>query len=136
MAGMHGTYEANMGMHECDTLVAIGARFDDRVTGEIKSFCPHARIVHVDIDPASISKNVPVVLPIVGSVDSVLKDMIKLIKADKRKPDKEALQSWWAQIDLRRGFNCVKYDHQSKLIKPQEVIEKLYKITKGDALAT
>ena len=136
MLGMHGTYEANMGMHECDTLVAIGARFDDRVTGEIKSFCPHARIVHVDIDPASISKNVPVEVPIVGSVDSVLKDMIKLIKADKRKPDKEALQSWWAQIDLWRGFNCLKYDHQSKLIKPQAVIEKLYELTKGDAFVT
>ena len=136
MLGMHGTYEANMAMHECDVLVAIGARFDDRVTGEIKLFCPHARIVHVDIDPASIAKNVPVEVPIVGSVDNVLKDMIKLLKADKRKPDKVALLAWWAQIDAWRGLDCLKYDHKSKLIKPQSVIETLYKLTKGDAFIT
>jgi acetolactate synthase-1/2/3 large subunit len=136
MLGMHGTYESNMAMHECDVLVAIGARFDDRVTGDIKQFCPHADIIHVDIDPASISKNVPVEVPIVGSVDSVLKDMIKLIKADKRKPDKAALKAWWTQIEEWRGFNCLKYDHKSKLIKPQAVIEKLYELTRGDAFVT
>jgi len=136
MLGMHGTYEANMAMHECDVLLAIGARFDDRVTGDLKKFCPGARIVHVDIDPASISKNVPVEIPIVGAADSVMRDMIKLIKAAKRKPDKAALTAWWQQIDAWRAKNCLTYDHKSKLIKPQYVIEKLYELTLGDAFVT
>ena len=136
MLGMHGTYEANMAMHECDVLLAIGARFDDRVTGDLKKFCPGARIVHVDIDPASISKNVPVEIPIVGAADSVMRDMIKLIKAAKRKPDKAALTAWWQQIDAWRAKNCLAYDHKSKLIKPQYVIEKLYELTLGDAFVT
>ena len=136
MLGMHGTYEANMAMHECDVLLAIGARFDDRVTGDLKKFCPGARIIHVDIDPASISKNVPVEVPIVGAADSVMRDLIKLIKAAKRKPDKAALAAWWQQIDAWRGVNCLAYDHKSKLIKPQYVIEKLYELTLGDAFVT
>jgi acetolactate synthase-1/2/3 large subunit len=136
MLGMHGTYEANMAMHECDVLLAIGARFDDRVTGDLEKFCPGARIIHVDIDPASISKNVPVEIPIVGAADSVMRDMIKLIKAAKRKPDKAALTAWWQQIDAWRGVNCLTYDHKSKLIKPQYVIEKLYELTLGDAFVT
>ena len=136
MLGMHGTYEANMAMHECDVLVAIGARFDDRVTGEIKLFCPHAHIIHVDIDPASIAKNVPVEVAVVGDVNDVLKDMTKLIKADKRKPDAAALKAWWEQIDRWRALDCLKYDHKSKLIKPQFVIQKLYELTKGEAYVT
>ncbi|MBI3777896.1 MAG: acetolactate synthase 3 catalytic subunit [Gammaproteobacteria bacterium] len=136
MLGMHGTYEANMAMHECDVLIAIGARFDDRVTGDLNKFCPHARIVHVDIDPASISKNVPVEIPIVGGAEAVMRDMIKLIKASKKKPDKEALAAWWKQIDQWRAMNCLDYDHDSKLIKPQYVLEKLYDLTKGDAYIT
>ena len=136
MLGMHGTYEANMAMHECDVLVAIGARFDDRVTGELKLFCPHAHIIHVDIDPASIAKNVPVEVAVVGDVNDVLKDMSKLIKADKRKPDQAALSAWWEQIDRWRALDCLKYDHKSKLIKPQFVIQKLYELTKGDAYVT
>ncbi len=136
MLGMHGTYEANMAMHECDVLIAIGARFDDRVTGDLEKFCPHARIVHVDIDPASISKNVPVEIPIVGAAEAVMRDMIKLIKASKKKPDKEALAAWWKQIDQWRAMNCLDYDRDSKLIKPQYVLEKLYEITKGDAYIT
>lgn len=136
MLGMHGTYEANMAMHECDVLIAIGARFDDRVTGDLEKFCPGARIIHVDIDPASISKNVPVEVAIVGSAESVLADMLKLLKSDKRRPDAQALKKWWDQINLWRSFNCLVYDHKSELIKPQSVIEKLYAITKGDAFVT
>ena len=136
MLGMHGTYEANMSMHDCDVLVAIGARFDDRVTGDTSKFCPHAHIVHVDIDPSSISKNVPVEIPIVGSCEAVLQEMIKLTKASKKKPDKEALAAWWKQIDQWRALNCLDYDHDSKLIKPQYVLEKLYELTKGDAFVT
>ncbi|MHB8454124.1 MAG: acetolactate synthase 3 large subunit [Acidiferrobacterales bacterium] len=136
MLGMHGTYEANMAMHECDVLVAIGARFDDRVTGDLNKFCPHARMVHIDIDPSSISKNVPVEIPIVGSVDSVLKDMIKLAKESKQRPDKAALDAWWKQINEWRSLECLKYEHSTKVIKPQFVLETLYALTKGDAFVT
>jgi acetolactate synthase-1/2/3 large subunit len=136
MLGMHGTYEANMAMHECDVLIAIGARFDDRVTGDINKFCPHARIVHVDIDPASIAKNVPVEVPIVGSADTVLPEMIKQIKAEKKKPDKTALDAWWKQIGQWRSMNCLEYERDSKLIKPQFVIETLHRLTGGDAYVT
>ncbi|SEP83218.1 acetolactate synthase, large subunit [Ectothiorhodospira magna] len=133
MLGMHGTYEANMAMHHADVLIAIGARFDDRVTGNIEKFCPHARIVHVDVDPASISKNVKVDVPIVGQVDPVLKAMIKEIKAGEARPDQEALAKWWKQIDDWRAMDCLKYDKTSELIKPQHVLETLWRLTKGDA---
>ncbi len=136
MLGMHGTYEANMAMSHCDVLVAIGARFDDRVTGNVKKFCPHAKIIHIDIDPASISKNVKVDIPIVGSVDNVLKDMIKLIKESGEAPDGDALGKWWKQIDEWRAKDCLKYDRNSELIKPQYVLEKLYEVTKGEAFVT
>jgi acetolactate synthase-1/2/3 large subunit len=136
MLGMHGTYEANMAMHECDVLIAIGARFDDRVTGDLNKFCPHARIIHVDIDPSSISKNVPVEVPIVGSSGAVMRDMIKLITESKIRPDKTALVAWWKQIDKWRSLNCLDYDRDSKLIKPQYVLEKLYELTDGDAYIT
>lgn len=133
MLGMHGTYEANMAMHHCDVLIAIGARFDDRVTGNIAKFCPTAKVVHVDIDPASISKNVKVDVPIVGPVDQVLKDMNDLLAGDKRTPDAESLTAWWKQINEWRGIECLKYQPSTKVIKPQSVIETLHKITKGDA---
>jgi acetolactate synthase I/II/III large subunit len=136
MLGMHGTYEANMAMHHADLVIAIGARFDDRVTGNIEKFCPYAKIVHVDVDPASISKNVKVDVPIVGQVDNVLKAMIKEIKADPRKPDADALKAWWKQINEWRAMDCLKYDRDSELIKPQYVIETLWKLTKGDAFIT
>jgi acetolactate synthase-1/2/3 large subunit len=136
MLGMHGTYEANMAMHDCDVLVGIGARFDDRVTGDVNKFCPHARIIHVDIDPASIAKNVPVEVPIVGSADTVLPEMIKQIKAAKKKPDKAALEAWWKQINQWRSMNCLEYERDSKLIKPQYVIETLHRLTKGEAYVT
>jgi len=136
MLGMHGTYEANMAMHECDVLIAIGARFDDRVTGKIDNFCPDAKIIHVDIDPSSISKNVPVDIPIVGAVDNVLKEMIKLVKASEKKPDAPALERWWKKIDGWRKLNCLRYERDSEVIKPQYVLETFYALTKGEAYVT
>ncbi|MGA7802589.1 MAG: acetolactate synthase 3 large subunit [Gammaproteobacteria bacterium] len=136
MLGMHGTYEANMAMHNCDVLIAIGARFDDRVTGNIAKFCPTAKIVHVDIDPASISKNVKVDVPIVGSVEPVLAAMAKLIGESDRRTDQEALGEWWKQIDQWRAMDCLKYDRDSEIVKPQFVLEHLYKVTEGNAFVT
>ncbi|HOW76216.1 MAG TPA: biosynthetic-type acetolactate synthase large subunit [Candidatus Competibacteraceae bacterium] len=136
MLGMHGTYEANMAMHECDTLIAIGARFDDRVTGKIDKFCPTARIVHVDIDPSSISKNVKVDIPIVGSVPNVLRAMINVIRDEKLKPDTEALTQWWRQIDEWRKMESLRYRPSTEVIKPQFVVEKLYQVTEGQAIIT
>lgn len=136
MLGMHGTYEANMAMHHCDVLIAIGARFDDRVTGNIEKFCPTAKVVHIDIDPASISKNVKVDVPIVGPVAQVLDDVIEIVKADKRKPNTEALSAWWKQIGEWRSIECMKYQPSTKVIKPQSVVELLHKITNGDAYVT
>jgi acetolactate synthase-1/2/3 large subunit len=136
MLGMHGTYEANMAMHETDVLIAVGARFDDRVTGHVQQFCPNATIIHVDIDPSSISKNVRVDVPIVGPVKQVLRDMLKVVKESDQKPKQQALAKWWEQIDKWRSMDCLKYDHKSKLIKPQYAVEMLHKVTKGDAFVT
>ena len=136
MLGMHGTYEANMAMHHCDVLIAIGARFDDRVTGHIEKFCPNAKIIHIDIDPASISKNVKVDVPIVGCVENVLKVMLDEIRSNDVKPDTVALKDWWQQIDEWRSKDSLKYDRDSDNIKPQFVIETLYRLTEGDAFVT
>jgi acetolactate synthase-1/2/3 large subunit len=137
MLGMHGTYEANMAMQHCDVLVAVGARFDDRVIGNPKHFFNEDRkIIHIDIDPSSISKRVKVDVPIVGSVSDVLGELIKQLKARKEKPDRAALDAWWTQIDLWRARDCLKYDRASPIIKPQWVIEKLYEVTEGDAFVT
>ena len=137
MLGMHGTYEANMAMQHCDVLLAIGARFDDRVIGNPKHFFEEPRtIIHIDIDPSSISKRVKVDIPIIGNVREVLQELIKQLQAAREKPDQAALKSWWAQIELWRGRDCLKYERASPLIKPQFVIEKLYEITKGDAFVT
>jgi len=136
MLGMHGTYEANMGMHESDVIIAVGARFDDRVTGVLAKFCPYAKIVHIDIDPSSISKTVKVDVPIVGEVATVLKEMIALIKASNISVDQSAIDAWWNQINKWRDVNCLEYDRNSKFIKPQYVIEQLYEVTKGDAFVT
>jgi acetolactate synthase I/II/III large subunit len=136
MLGMHGTYEANMAMHGCDVLIAIGARFDDRVTGKLEKFCPTAKIVHVDIDPSSISKNVKVDIPIVGSVPNVLRAMINVIRDEKLKPDAEALARWWRQIDEWRAVESLRYQQSDEVIKPQYVIEKLYQVTDGKAIIT
>ena len=136
MLGMHGTYEANMAMHHADVLIAIGARFDDRVTGNIEKFCPHAKIVHVDVDPASISKNVKVDVPIVGEVEPVLRELIRALEEVGEKPDQEALAAWWKQIEEWRAQDCLKYDRDSELIKPQFVVEKFWELTGGDAFVT
>ncbi len=137
MLGMHGTYEANMAMQYCDVLVAVGARFDDRVIGNPKHFFNENRkIIHIDIDPSSISKRVKVDIPIVGDVLDVLKELIKLLKESKEKPDHGALKEWWKQIDLWRERDCLKFDRDSKIIKPQRVIETLFDVTKGDAFIT
>lgn len=137
MLGMHGTYEANMAMQHCDVLVAIGARFDDRVIGNPKHFFNEDRkIIHIDIDPSSISKRVKVDVPIVGSVPDVLDELIKLLQASREKPDQTAIDAWWTQIGLWRARDCLKYDRASPIIKPQMVIERLYKVTKGNAFIT
>ncbi len=136
MLGMHGTYEANMAMHGCDVLIAVGARFDDRVTGEVKRFCPNAQIVHIDVDPASISKTVTVDIPIVGDVGQVLEAMNRQIEEADREIDRAAIDLWWSEIEKWRGTNCLQYDKSDSVIKPQYVVEKLYEVTKGDAYLT
>ncbi len=136
MLGMHGTYEANMAMHETDVLIAVGARFDDRITGHLEHFCPNAKIIHIDIDPSSISKNVKVDVPIVGDVDDVLTSMLKLLKDNQENTNLEAIKDWWKKIRQWRKKNCLKYNKKTKVIKPQYVIEKLYEVTKGDAYIT
>jgi len=137
MPGMHGTYEANLAMQNCDVLVGIGARFDDRVIGNPADFAKHARqIIHIDIDPSSISKRVKVDVPIVGDVKEVMQELIRQISASEIKPDAKALANWWEQIEEWRTKDCLKYDRASDRIKPQFVIEKLWELTGGDAYIT
>jgi acetolactate synthase-1/2/3 large subunit len=136
MLGMHGTYEANKSMHNVDVLIAIGSRFDDRVTGNIEKFCPYAKIIHIDIDPASISKNVTVDVPIVGDVKDVLGDISRELDARGETPDQVALEKWWQKIAVWRAQECLKYDQDDKEIKAQYVVDKLWEITKGDAYVT
>jgi acetolactate synthase-1/2/3 large subunit len=137
MLGMHGTYEANMAMQNCDVLLAIGARFDDRVIGNPAHFAQNPRkIIHIDIDPSSISKRVKVDVPIVGNVPEVLDEFMRLIKAGAQRPDAAKLSAWWKTIEEWRSRDCLKYDHASKIIKPQFVVEKLYEVTGGDAFIT
>lgn len=136
MLGMHGTYEANMAMHDCDVLIAIGARFDDRVTGKIAEFCPEAQIIHIDIDPSSISKTITVDIPIVGDVAGVLQEMNHLLATGKKETKKKALAEWWKQINNWRSTNCMNFDRNSDQIKPQHAIELLHELTGGDAYIT
>jgi acetolactate synthase-1/2/3 large subunit len=138
MPGMHGTYEANMAMQHCDVLIAIGARFDDRVIGNPKHFASHPRkIIHIDIDPSSISKRVKVDIPIVGNVKEVLTEFLaQLDAAGAARANPEPLRAWWKQIDEWRGKDCLKYETSDLVIKPQSVIEQLWKVTKGDAFIT
>jgi acetolactate synthase-1/2/3 large subunit len=137
MLGMHGTYEANMAMQHSDVLLAVGARFDDRVIGNPAHFArEQRRIIHIDVDPSSISKRVKVDVPIVGDVKNVLTDMLALLKQAKDKPDAAAQNAWWAQIELWRSKNCLKYNRNGSIIKPQYVVEKLWEVTKGDAFVT
>jgi acetolactate synthase-1/2/3 large subunit len=134
MLGMHGTYEANNAMHFSDVVLGIGVRFDDRVTNAVSKFCPGAKILHVDIDPASISKIVAADVPIVGSVTSVLEDMLELIKHSDVKIDKKSIDLWWKQIEGWREKDCLKViTADNDVIKPQQAIESLYRVTGGDA---
>ena len=132
MLGMHGTYEANMSMQHCDVLLAVGARFDDRVIGDPKHFAQVARkIIHIDIDPSSISKRVKVDVPIVGDVKEVLRELIAQIREAQARPDAAALGAWWAQVDAWRKRDCLAYRKSGELIKPQSVVEKLWELTRG-----
>ena len=131
MLGMHGTYEANLTMHNCDVMVCVGARFDDRITGRLDDFSPGSRKIHIDIDPSSINKNVYVDVPIIGDVAHVLEDMIKIWKSDQAKPDQKALKTWWKQIDEWRAKDCLKYTQKGDVIKPQYAIQRLYEATKN-----
>jgi len=134
MLGMHGSYEANMVMHHADVVLAIGARFDDRVTNGVDKFCPTAKIIHVDIDPASISKTITADIPIVGPARDIIKEMIQLVKGAKTGPDAEAAKQWWQQIDEWRARHGGRFDiNEGGLMKPQQVIEMLSKVTNGDA---
>ena len=137
MLGMHGTYEANMAMQHCDVLIAIGARFDDRVIGNPKHFGSVPRkIVHIDIDPSSISKRVKVDIPIVGNVKDVLIEVLSQIDASEIKPNAKALDAWWKQIAEWRSRECLKFPTSTEVIKPQAVVQKLWEVTKGDAFIT
>ncbi|MBF0470621.1 MAG: biosynthetic-type acetolactate synthase large subunit [Gammaproteobacteria bacterium] len=134
MLGMHGTYEANMAISRCDVMIAIGARFDDRVTGNIEKFAPYAKIIHIDVDPSSISKNVKVDIPIVGGVNAVLQDLIKQLKDGDLEQDSSAIDSWWQQIEGWREKKCLSYEQkEDEAIKPQYVIDLLYQVTQGKA---
>jgi acetolactate synthase-1/2/3 large subunit len=130
MLGMHGSYEANHAMHDCDVMVCIGARFDDRVTGRLDAFSPGSKKIHIDIDPSSISKNVKADIGIVGDAGSVLEDLIAVWKSRNLSTDKGALKSWWSEIDAWRGRKGFAYAPDSKLIKPQYAVERLYELTK------
>ncbi|BAP41663.1 acetolactate synthase 3 catalytic subunit [Pseudomonas sp. StFLB209] len=138
MLGMHGSYTANMVMHNTDVILAVGARFDDRVINGAAKFCPNAKIIHIDIDPASISKTIKADVPIVGPVESVLTDMVATFKEIGQTPDQQAVGSWWKQIDeWRAGGDLFPYDRgDGSIIKPQKVIETLHEVTKGDAYVT
>ncbi len=144
MLGMHGTYEANMAMHHADVIIAVGARFDDRVTNTPSKFCPEAKIIHIDIDPTSISKTVRADIPITGPVDAVLGDMIGQIEEMRRngagQPDKSALEAWWSRIDAWREAHGIytqpRYDTGSPYIMPQDVIRQLWEVTRGEAFVT
>lgn len=133
MLGMHGTLEANKTMHNADCILALGARFDDRVTNNVEKFCPHATIVHVDIDPASISKTVAVHIPVVGSVHKVVEQILSELTHADLTQQTEKLTDWWQQIDQWRTKRCLDYRKDPEKIKPQEVIESIYKHTQGDA---
>ncbi len=133
MLGMHGTYEANMAMHNADLIFGVGVRFDDRTTNNLEKYCPNAKVMHIDIDPSSISKNVKADLPIVGSADKVLQSMVTLLEEQGAINDTQALESWWDDIQVWRDRQCLSYETSPERIKPQQVIETLHKLTNGEA---
>ncbi|KQT51040.1 acetolactate synthase [Aureimonas sp. Leaf454] len=130
MLGMHGTYEANLVMHDCDVMLCIGARFDDRITGRLNAFSPNSKKIHIDIDPSSINKNVHVELPIIGDVAHVLADLVSAWKGGERRADADALKAWWSTIEGWRARNCLSYRQDDKIIMPQYAIQRLYEATK------
>jgi acetolactate synthase-1/2/3 large subunit len=141
MLGMHGTYEANTAMHHADVIFAVGARFDDRVTNDLEKFCPHATIIHVDVDPTSVSKNINADIPVVGTCTAVLKEMLSIVDEMKQSPDAEAIAEWWAQIEQWRAdkgiYTASRYEPSAgSIIKPQDVIKTLYRVTDGEAFVT
>ncbi|MWP49593.1 MULTISPECIES: acetolactate synthase 3 large subunit [unclassified Gilliamella] len=133
MVGMHGVYEANVAMHNADVILAIGARFDDRTTNNVKKYCPKAKIIHIDIDPTSISKTIMASIPVVGDAKMVVETMLSQIDELNVERDLDALVDWWKQIEHWRARHCLAYSHEGESIKPQEAVEVLYKLTKGDA---
>ncbi len=134
MLGMHGTYEANMAMDKADLVLAVGVRFDDRVTNNVEKFCPAAKIIHVDIDPASISKTVTADIPIVGDADTVMGQFMDAISEQNLSCDEQAMDYWWKEISRWRSTDCLAYAKDPKLMKPQQIIEAIYKATGGDAV--
>ncbi|MBB3217941.1 acetolactate synthase-1/2/3 large subunit [Ochrobactrum sp. RC6B] len=130
MLGMHGTYEANMSMHDCDVMLCVGARFDDRITGRLNAFSPNSKKIHIDIDPSSINKNVRVDVPIIGDVAHVLEDIVRQFRASERKPEKQSIGAWWEQIDRWRSRNSLAYAPNRDVIMPQYAIQRLYELTK------
>ncbi|MBO6825829.1 MAG: acetolactate synthase 3 large subunit [Sneathiella sp.] len=130
MLGMHGTYEANNAMHDCDVMVCVGARFDDRITGRIEAFSPNSKKIHIDIDPSSINKNIKVDLPIIGDVGHILEDMVKVWKSEVCKPDLPAIESWWSEIEAWRSRDCLKFKQKGSVIKPQYALSRLNALTR------
>ena len=133
MLGMHGTYEANTAMHESDLILGVGVRFDDRTTNNLDKYCPNAKVIQIDIDPTSISKNVPVAIPIVGNAKNVLDEFLSLLGEEIGSRPQNQLEDWWKQIDEWKAKKCLDFDRTSGVIKPQEVMEAVYRITKGQA---
>ena len=133
MLGMHGTYEANTAMHNSDLILGIGVRFDDRTTNNLAKYCPHAKVIHVDVDPTSISKTVPVAIPIVGSAESVLDEFLSLLEDENLAKSQSDLTDWWKQIEQWKAVKCLDFDRHSGVIKPQQVIETIYRLTQGNA---
>ena len=133
MLGMHGTYEANTAMHNSDLILGIGVRFDDRTTNNLAKYCPNAKVIHVDVDPTSISKTVPVAIPIVGSAENVLDEFLSLLEDENLVKSQSDLSDWWKEIEQWKAEKCLDFDRHSGVIKPQQVLETIYRLTKGDA---
>ena len=133
MLGMHGTYEANTAMHNSDLILGIGVRFDDRTTNNLAKYCPNAKVIHVDVDPTSISKTVPVAIPIVGSAESVLEEFLSLLEDENLAESQSDLTDWWKEIEQWKAEKCLEFDRHSGVIKPQQVLETIYRLTKGNA---
>lgn len=133
MLGMHGTYEANTAMHNSDLILGIGVRFDDRTTNNLAKYCPNAKVIHVDVDPTSISKTVPVAIPIVGSAESVLEEFLSLLEDENLAKSQSDLTDWWKEIEQWKAEKCLDFDRHSGVIKPQQVLETIYRLTKGNA---